>query len=218
MSRASTRPAAARTDRAARLRETRRAAILAAAKAVFAEKGYHDASVNDVIERAGIARGTFYLYFEGKAQVFESVLAEALLALRAVVRPIDVSRGAPPPARQLREMLTAALGYARADREFTRLLLSSCLHPDPEVARLVDGFYRHVTDLLAASLAKGVRLGLVRPCDPALIAPLALGAVRGAVGHLLLSGRPPPLERIVDALISFAMTGVGASGRWGAPR
>lgn len=44
----------------------RRQQILDAAKHVFAEAGYHGASINAIIERAEIARGTFYLYFESK--------------------------------------------------------------------------------------------------------------------------------------------------------
>ena len=57
---------AIRIDRAARLREDRRAQILQKAKEVFAERGYHNASISEIILRAGIARGTFYLYFRTK--------------------------------------------------------------------------------------------------------------------------------------------------------
>lgn len=48
--------------------------ILAAAEAVFAEWGYDQASIVKITERAGIAQGTFYLYFDGKAQVFDEVV------------------------------------------------------------------------------------------------------------------------------------------------
>lgn len=48
--------------------------ILAAAEAVFAELGYDQASIVKITERAGIAQGTFYLYFDGKAQVFDEVV------------------------------------------------------------------------------------------------------------------------------------------------
>ncbi len=44
--------------------------ILEAAAEVFAEKGYRQSSVSDMVQRAGIARGTFYLYFDSKREVF----------------------------------------------------------------------------------------------------------------------------------------------------
>lgn len=45
---------------------TRRAALVAAAAALFAEKGYEHTTVSDIVARAGVAQGTFYLYFPSK--------------------------------------------------------------------------------------------------------------------------------------------------------
>ena len=79
----------------------RRRQILSAAKAVFAEAGYHGASIHAIIERAQIARGTFYLYFESKAAVFDSILDEAMTDLRARIHRIEVAdKAAPPPQVQ----------------------------------------------------------------------------------------------------------------------
>ncbi|MCI0356492.1 MAG: TetR/AcrR family transcriptional regulator, partial [Acidobacteria bacterium] len=61
------------------VRTDRRAQILRAAKQVFSQKGFHTASVSDIIERAGIARGTFYLYFESKRDVFDKLLEDLLV-------------------------------------------------------------------------------------------------------------------------------------------
>ncbi|MBW4032248.1 MAG: TetR/AcrR family transcriptional regulator [Acidobacteria bacterium] len=53
-----------------------RAAILEAAEQVFAELGYTEASIVRITERAGVAQGTFYLYFESKLQVFDELVAD----------------------------------------------------------------------------------------------------------------------------------------------
>lgn len=207
-------------DRAARMREQRRAAIVAAARQVFAERGYHNASINDVIERAKIARGTFYLYFEGKRAVFESLLDEALRELRARIRRIDLAPGAASPEAQLHESLVRVLGHVLENRDFTRLLLTLWLNPDVEVADTVDAFYDHVTALIAASLGHGQRLGLVRACDTSLAAAALLGSVRGIIGYLLEEGAkaaPADIERVVEELIGLALRGVGVPGQWAAP-
>ena len=53
--------------------DTRRAQLLDASRQVFAERGYHRASVSDIITAAGVARGTFYNYFESKRAVFRAL-------------------------------------------------------------------------------------------------------------------------------------------------
>ena len=48
----------------------RRQQILTVARDVFARRGYHAAKIDDIVAAAGIARGTFYLYFEDKRAIF----------------------------------------------------------------------------------------------------------------------------------------------------
>jgi AcrR family transcriptional regulator len=65
-------PRGARTERGARTR-TR---LLEAAEQVFTELGYHEASIVKVAEAAGVAPGTFYLYFAGKQDIFDELVEE----------------------------------------------------------------------------------------------------------------------------------------------
>jgi AcrR family transcriptional regulator len=65
-------PRGARTERGARTR-TR---LLEAAEQVFTELGYHDASIVKIAEAAGVAPGTFYLYFAGKQNIFDELVED----------------------------------------------------------------------------------------------------------------------------------------------
>src|SRR5881394_2219027 len=126
-------------------KQERRRQILAAAKAVFADAGYHGASIHAIIERAQIARGTFYLYFESKAAVFDSILDQALADLRGGLRRIEVDDpGAPPPQVQLRTQVIATLSYIVQDRPLATLLLSAGNTPDVEAAERIEQFYGEV--------------------------------------------------------------------------
>lgn len=67
-------------------RTDRRTQLLAAARSVFAKKGYEEATVAEIVGRAGVAQGTFYLYFPGKealAGAFAEIVSERLAALAA---------------------------------------------------------------------------------------------------------------------------------------
>ena len=63
-------------------RQARRKQVLQHAKRIFARKGYHHTNIADIVARARIARGTFYLYFRNKKDLFEELLEQVLGELR----------------------------------------------------------------------------------------------------------------------------------------
>ena len=195
-------------DRGASQRAERRRQILLAAKQVFAEEGYHGASINQIIERAQIARGTFYLYFTSKAAIFDSILDEAMAELRARITRIEVDEPAAPPAAQLRDNLVRTLAYVVGDRALASILLTSGKAAEPEAVDRLDGFYGEVRHLIARALEQGIEMKLVRPCHTRLTAAALLGTVRGVIEYSVTDGDQPPVESIVSELIAVALRGV----------
>ena len=187
----------------------RRKQILAAAKHVFAEAGYHGASINAIIERAEIARGTFYLYFESKSAVFSSILDQAMTDLRARMHRIEVDDpAAAPPQVQLRAQVVAALDYVVQDRPLAMLLLSAGHTPDAEAAERLDQFFGEVRDLLRRAFETGQDIKLLRKVQPELAAAAMLGMIRGVVELLVNSPTPPKVDSVVDELLLVALRGV----------
>ena len=190
-------------------KQERRRQILAAAKAVFAEAGYHGASIHAIIERAQIARGTFYLYFESKAAVFDSILDEAMRDLRGRIHRIDVETpDAQPPQQQLREQVTGTLDYILRDRALATLLLSAGHTPDAEAAERLDQFFAEVHGLLERAMESGMEIGLLRKVHPQLAAAAMLGMFRGVVEQLIREPELPPTETVVAEVLMVALRGV----------
>src|ERR1041384_8698515 len=82
--------------------EARRAAILAAALEEFTARGYEGARLDDVAKRAGIAKGTIYLYFADKEALFQELvrsMVHPVLGMLEKLRDVDI------PARMLVEKL-----------------------------------------------------------------------------------------------------------------
>ncbi|MFL6033648.1 MAG: TetR/AcrR family transcriptional regulator [Gaiellaceae bacterium] len=70
-----------------------RTKLLEAAEQVFGELGYHDASIVKITEAAGVAQGTFYLYFAGKQEIFEEVVRDMNRRVRhAMARGAEAGR------------------------------------------------------------------------------------------------------------------------------
>lgn len=196
-------------DRAALARAERRRQILDAAKHVFAEAGYHGASIGAIIDRAEIARGTFYLYFESKEAVFAALLDQAMAELRTRVVRIDTA-GAAPPETQLHASLGRILEFIVADRPLAVVLLSSTWTPDAEAAARLQAFYDEIRSVIALSLQAGMALGIVRACDPTRTAAALLGLVRGLVEHCVSRELDQPIAEVVRDLVDVALRGVMA--------
>lgn len=196
-------------------KERRRREILDAAKQVFAEHGYHRASINDIIERASIARGTFYLYFSSKQAIFDSILQLAIEELRARILPVNVGPGAASPGAQLHANLTRVLQYVLGDRALIQILLNHGLAPDSEVKERIDAFYAHVLELLSSALSYGIEAGWLRQLDVQLVAAGLLGTLRGVIAHLIARDAdtdPAELDHLASELIAFALGGVAGKG------
>ena len=192
-----------------RAKQERRRQILSAAKAVFAEAGYHGASIHAIIERAQIARGTFYLYFESKAAVFDSILDHAMAELRSRLHRIEVADpSAPPPQVQLRDQVVATLDYIVGDRPLATLLLSAGHTPDVDASERLDLFFSEVRDLLRRALETGMEIGLVRKCHPELVAAAMLGMTRGVIELLVRQTGTARVDEVVTEMMMVALRGV----------
>jgi len=190
------------------LKKERRRQILDAAKHVFAEAGYHGASIHAIIERADIARGTFYLYFESKSAVFSSILDQAMADLRRHMHRIEVDNPKIPPQLQLRAQVIEALEYVVQDRPLAMLLLSAGHTPDAEAAERLDQFFAEIRDLLRRAFESGQEIKLLRKVQPELLAAAMLGMIRGVVELIITQPDAPKIEQVVDELLTVALRGV----------
>ncbi len=206
------------------LREHRRQRILAAARKAFASKGYHATGVADIIEEAGIARGTFYLYFDSKRAVFETLLDDFLDLLKSRVERIDETTGVEGIKAQLRANVTRVLDAFSENPELSRIILNEAVGLDKGFDDKLSEFYQGLLDLIEQSLALGQAMGIVRPLDTRIIAASVLGSVKEVVqrvlhGQLDKNGREaggpiqglqdrgprPDLSHVVDEVLEYNM-------------
>lgn len=167
-----------RSLRAQRLRSERRLQILHVARQLFAQRGYHETSIQDLLDRADIARGTFYLHFDSKRAIFDELVEEFLAHIRSVVRVVDLSPTAPPPLLQIESNLDRIFSVLQQNRDITRITLLMAEGLDAECDAKMADFYGRVLDLLCHALRLGQQMGLVRSCDVNIVAQAALGGLK----------------------------------------
>ena len=191
------------------LKEEREKIVLHCAKKVFSQKGYHQTSISDIIQQAGIARGTFYLYFKNKRDVFDSILNEVLQELGAIIKRIELDLSSPPPLEQLRNILRSVIKLVLDDRGLTQILLSRAVGLDSEFDDKLCEFYDTLSTRIESALQHGIELGLVRKCDTKVTARCILGCVKEII-NLIASEDEAVFQSdlIVDEVLSFGLQGV----------
>ncbi len=208
MSETSTERVDGRSLRAEAQRETRRAEILRTAETVFAAKGYHGTRISDIIDAAGIARGTFYLYFESKQAIFVELTEELLAELRKTVVGVDTTDGAPPIQDQLVETVSRIVRSVTEHKALTRILLREAVGLDAEVDKKLSSFYGSLHDFIRYSLENGQRLGLVRDVDVDIVASCILGSIKYLLEERLMQDGEADPERIGRAVLDYNLRGV----------
>jgi len=162
-----------------RLPPDRRKAILDVAAEEFAEHGFDGASYNRIIERAGLSKGVAYYYFEGKDDLYATVLETTVAGLVDRVGEWKAPRDAEDFWSQLRRIYFALLDFVMNDERSARLLRGlSQARMNP---KLQDAWLRFETPLagwLQRVLADGREVGAVRtdvPEDLLLVAMMGIG-------------------------------------------
>lgn len=190
------RPAPRRTQ-AERRAETR-GRLLAAARELFAAKGYAATGREEVAERAGVTRGALYHYFDSKADLFAAVVGgldeelarRVLAATGGEAEPVDIIRAgavayieacATGDVARIMVDAQSVLGAA----EYRRLSSQSCL------ALLEDGLERAASD------------GVSPPGDPAVAAAMLLGALNEAAILVAGSAHPRVAEAVIGTVDGF---------------
>lgn len=198
-----------RTRRAEQAREQRRQQILDAALSVFAEHGYHGAAISDVVKAAGVARGTFYLYFDSKEAIFQELLTELLSTLRTSVRGVDTSGGR-SAEEQLQVIVADILRTAERNQALTRIIFREAVGLDERVDSLLGNFYDELLGYIERALLLGAAVGLLRPvAEPAMVATCILGSLRGVVQRYLLNlEETVPIDRIAQAVVDHHLRGL----------
>jgi AcrR family transcriptional regulator len=185
----------------------RRTQLMEAALVAFSRGGYHGTHIKHIIEEAGVARGTFYLYFDGKRDVFLALIDEMFEALDSVIEAIDL-RASTSPMEQMRRNLERFVGVLTARPRLTTLLLEQGAPLEPDVRQRLRGFYLDLTRKVETGLTQGQELGLFGPMDREVVARAIVGAVKEVFytwDHQRESFDP---VRVADALIHITLHGL----------
>jgi AcrR family transcriptional regulator len=190
--------------------EERRVAILDSALAVFAERGYHPTSIDDIAREGGISKALIYEHFASKQDLYAELLEQHAGELFARLAEAIAEAGTAGSAR-LAVGLDAFYGFVEDHRVAWRMLFREAT--DPEAAMVLDRVVAQVTAVVAALIAedpssrKGGDDDATRQQGIQVLAQMLVGSVQ-SLANWWSDHQELPRERIVEMTMDFAWLGL----------
>jgi len=194
-----------------RLPEERPGQILTAALAVFGERGLAAARLEDVAKRAGLSKGTIYLYFPNKEELFREMVRHSVVSA-IEEREQRISAAAGSASEVLTEYLRSYWKFIRSE-PFAPLfrLIHAEIHNFPDLARFyAEEVVARSHRLLGNLIARGIESGEFRPVDPyvaarMLTAPFVMHGVWCTHREFFASVAMKSDEQVLEELIDFSL-------------
>jgi AcrR family transcriptional regulator len=188
-------------------KEERTRQLLDAAIRCFGEKGYHATQVSDIIEAAEVARGTFYLYFKSKREIFDVIMMELFRTVHAQIKSL--------PRDAVDQIPSQIMGNIRRvthllmEKPFlAKLLMNEAVGLDAEQDARLREFYDQILDYIRRGLKQGQEMGFVRAGSIQVLAISLLGVVKEIFYQSFLGTSKPTEDEIAREIYQIVVGAV----------
>ncbi len=199
------------TDKTRQKKDNKRTAMMQAAVRVFAEKGYYEATVRDIVSAADVAVGNFYFYFPDKETLFVHLYEETADFLVRTIRQAVANRTTLP--QQMSAGIQAYVNIAVFEPAVVQLLLVGGVGAVLSLRQKRAEFREKVVRLWQAPLDNALQKGLVMPQNVRRTAEALSGAFDEVVLNLLSHPEPESeAATAVKELVQFALRAAAFKG------
>jgi len=197
-----------RARRAEAKRRARREEILTAAQRAFSKRGYHATSISDVIDAAGISRGTFYLYFDGKDALFLDLIELFAQHIMRVIEVVDP--GGPDPTGQIYQNIRRVVDVVFDHRDLAVVAFRETVGLDQSVDSKLNKLYGFLREMIEGALLKGASWGIIRQVNARIVTTALIGGIREVFYQYLVVDPVtyPDREAVAMSLFEFAVKGL----------
>ncbi len=193
------------------VQEFRIHSIRDAAMRVIARKGMAAATMQEIADEAGVAKGTIYLYFRDRDELVEKTFESAMADLHGRVEAALEKEGT--FEEKLRAVLAAQISSFQANREFFRLYIS-LRYPEGNAQqqrrqkRHCQPQYRSRVERIAGVLEEAMKRGEIRKQDPMRLALFIIEGSNAVIIERVLDEAPPPEEADIELIAGTILSGI----------
>jgi len=188
--------------RVTKLPEVRREELLEVASALFLEKGIAATSVGDITDRAKVARGTFYLYFQSKDELVSVLWQRYVDGFLQVISEIsDRPEAVHPGATFILELISRLTEHALDHAHLHRLVYGTA---DAAAIALCKRSDEAILSRLAEAIRRYFRRAGVPETEADLVASLLFHGLDGALHNAIMRDEPIDRSAFIEAVKGFA--------------
>ena len=175
-----------------------------AAMELIGERGFTDASVDEIVERAGVAKGTVYYHFAGKAELVEALIADRMRPLVESFRKAAADN-ADDPAGAIDAIVRAEMEFLLEHKSFSKLLLTEMWREDRVWRGTLVKFRGELMTVIREVIQQGVAGGMFRDdVDPDFGASALFGMTATVALDWLAFEPEKPLQDVHDQITKVA--------------
>jgi AcrR family transcriptional regulator len=180
----------------------RRRQLLDVALAEFARRGYHETSMNDVADAAGVTKPVLYQHFGSKRDLYQELLED--VGGRLEVAIAEATAGARGPREQVEVGLSAYFHFVAGEQAAFNLLFGGGTRRDDEFAEAA----RRVEASIAAFIAELIRVEGLDPAHRTLLAHGLVGAAESTSRYWVANGLEPSADRLAAQVADLLWAGL----------
>lgn len=190
-------------------RKKREQLIIDASIRIFARQGYAQTSVSEIIDEANVARGTFYLYFKSKKDIFNAILDRFMMEVIQGVTKINALQAANEgdlPSR-FRKLASDFILVITKNKALTKIVLFNANGLDSEFDAKLNFFNEQLANVIRHNIDLQIIAGIFRPCATEVVARAMIGSVKEIIS-LWLDQDKLEIESIIRGLIDYLLQGL----------
>ncbi len=185
--------------------EFRKSELLSAARTVFSRKGFHDATIDDIAQTAGVAKGTVYLYFKSKQAIYLAALRDGIEALIGEMR--SEAAGAGTAQDKLRTLLATKITFFDDHRDFFQIVQSELGRVETTMSECQDLYFEQAK-IIEKVLQDGIREGTVQKLNTKKTAFAITDLTRGIVIQRTLGWSRTRLKDEIEFIFNLLWKGI----------
>jgi AcrR family transcriptional regulator len=178
----------------------------------MSKKGYHRTTVADIVKAAGVAQGTFYLYFDSKKSLFKKLMDRFYELLEGAIVAVDLNSNSLETvgdlAIQIRAAIRNVLLVYQDNAVLARIFLREAIGLEPDFAELWESIIERLATIGTIIMEQAIERDLLPPQNSQIVAHSVVGMIERVAYYWLFQENEFEFEEVVNALARFEMLGV----------
>lgn len=193
-------------------KELKRKDILSSAREVFSKKSFHEANIEEIADLASISKGTLYIYFDSKEDIFISMIIDEFNRWQKIL--LEVARKKLPPHEKLKEFIRRELKFHLKNAEFYSIYIShrgSIKDIDEVIEKHKEEFIKQREQLLniyVEIMTGFIENNFIQAQDPVDLSMILIGMIHGIIFKKMEGKEIDDEEIIIDLIYNIFLNGV----------